>query len=136
MKIALHSLLAVFLLGSPVDDPEEINFAELSNFDYEEGKDLPKAVMKHHEKLVTVGGFMATEDGTEGDVEYFILVNDACGCEGTPKLNEMIFCAMPEGKTVKIKPGTVSVTGTIYVEEEMEEGVVVPLYTMAVDAVK
>ena len=136
MKIAINSLLAVFLLGSPVDDPEEINFAELSNFDYEEGKDLPKSVTKHHEKLVTVGGFMATEDGTEGDVEYFILVNDACGCEGTPKLNEMIFCAMPEGKTVQIKPGTVSVTGMIYVEEEKEEGVVVSLYTMAVDSVK
>ena len=67
---------------------------------------------------------------------YFILVNDACGCEGTPKLNEMIFCAMPEGKTVNIKPGTASVTGTIYVEEEKEEGVVVSLYTMAVDSVK
>lgn len=136
MKVALLSILATFLLGSPTDDPEEINFAELSNFDFEEGMELPKSVTKHHKKLVTVGGFMATEDGAEGDVEYFILVNDACGCEGTPKLNEMIFCAMPEGQTVTIKPGTVSVTGTIYVEEEKEEGVVVSLYTMSVDSVK
>jgi len=136
MKTALLPIVAAFLLGSPVGDPTEINFAELSNFDYEEGKEMPESVTKHHKKLVKVGGFMATEDGVGGDVEYFILVNDACGCEGTPKLNEMIFCAMPVGQTVKIKPGTVSVTGTIHVEEEKEEGVVVSIYTMSVDSVK
>jgi hypothetical protein len=135
MKIALLSILTAVLLGSP-DDPVEINFAELSNFDYEEGMDLPKSVTKLHEKLVVVGGFMATEDDSTGEVEYFILVNDACGCEGTPKLNEMIFCAMPEGEKVKIKPGTALVTGTIHVEEEIEEDVVVSIYTMAVDSVK
>ena len=135
MKIALLTALTCCLLAAPLDEPEEISFQVLSNYEYKESMDLPKSVTKYHKKTIQVGGFMATEDGSGGEVEYFILVNDACGCEGTPRLNEMIFCAMPEGERTTIKPGTVSVTGTLYVEEEIEEGVVVSLYTMAVDSV-
>ncbi len=135
MKIALLTALTSCLLAVPLDEPEEISFQVLSNYDYKESMDLPRFVTKYHKKKIQVGGFMATEDGSEGDVEYFILVNDACGCEGTPKLNEMIFCAMPEGEKTRIKPGTVCVTGTLYVEEEIEEGVVISLYTMEVDSV-
>jgi hypothetical protein len=43
---------------------------------------------------------------------------------------------MPEGETVKIKAGIADVTGTLYVEEEKEDGVVVSLYTMDVESVK
>jgi hypothetical protein len=140
MKITLLSVLTTCLLATPLDETqdkaEEVNFQVLSNFDFEEGMELPTSVTKYHEKKVKVGGFMATEDGSDGEVEYFILVNDACGCEGTPMLNEMIFCAMPEGEKTTIKPGTVWVTGKLYVEEEIEEGVVVTLYTMEVDSVK
>ena len=136
MKIALLSLLTTCLLATPLDEAEEINFQVLSNFEYKQGAAVPESVTKYHEKKVKVGGFMASEDGSDGEVEYFILVNDACGCEGTPLLNEMIFCAMPEGKMTTIQPGTVWVTGTLYVEEEIEEGVAMSLYTMEVESVK
>ena len=45
-------------------------------------------------------------------------------------------CAMPEGETVKIKPGTAEVTGTLFVEEVKEDDVVVALYSMDVESVK
>jgi hypothetical protein len=48
----------------------------------------------------------------------------------------MVFCAMPEGKTTKLRDGRVMVTGTFYVSEEKEEGVVISLYGLEVDSVK
>jgi hypothetical protein len=137
MKTAILTILSLAMLplASSVEPPT-VGFDVLASFDYEEGMKLPEEVTKHHEKKVTVTGFMATEDGSEGDVEYFIIINDACGCEGTPKLNEMVFCAMPEGETVKIKPGTAEVTGTLFVEEVKEDDVVVALYSMDVESVK
>ena len=137
MKTAVLTLLALALLpaGDNVEPPA-LGFDVLAGFDYKEGMKLPAEITKHHKKKVRVGGFMKTEDGSEGDVEFFILVNDACGCEGTPKLNEMVFCAMPEGETVKIKPGIADVIGTLYVEEEEEDGVVISLYTLDVESVK
>ncbi|MCA8957898.1 MAG: DUF3299 domain-containing protein [Planctomycetes bacterium] len=135
MKLATWTLLALTAAIAPVEDPVDTDFATLSGFDFKEGMTLPKDVSKLNGKKVKTSGFMTTEDGKDGEVEYFVLVNDACGCEGTPKINEMIFCAMPEGKKVKIKPGTVWITGTLSVGEEKEEGVVVSLYTMSIESV-
>ena len=136
MKTAAILLtLALLPLGSSVEPPK-VGFDVLASFDYEEGVAPPEEVTKHHKQRVKIAGFMATEDGSEGEVEYFILVNDACGCEGKPKLNEIVFCAMPEDETVKIKPGIVELTGTLFVEEEKEDGVVVSLYSMNVESVQ
>jgi hypothetical protein len=65
-----------------------------------------------------------------------MLVNEACGCNGTPKLNEVVFCTLPEGVTMDILPGVVTATGKLYVGEEKEDGVVVMLYQMDADTVK
>ncbi len=136
MKTALTLLtLALLSAGSGVEPPK-VGFDVLASFDYEEGMTPPEEVTKHHKKRVKVAGFMATEDDSEGEVESFILVNDACGCEGTPKLNEMVFCAMPEGETVTIKPGIVELTGILFVEEEKEDGVVIALYSMNIESVE
>jgi hypothetical protein len=136
MKSTLLSLLTCLVCAGPQKEPEHIGFAVLAGFDYEAGKALPAAVTKLDKQKVKVSGFMMTEDGSEGPTEYFVIVNDACGCEGTPKLNEMVFCAMPEGEKTKIRPGNVSVTGTLYVGEEKEEGVVVSLYGLSVDSIE
>lgn len=137
MKLAHTAALGLTLLLPP-GDPTEVDFQALSGFDYKEGMQLPAEVTQHNEQSVVIAGFMRREDEMSAaggdDVEYFMLVNDACGCEGTPKLNEIVFCAMPEGKTTKILPGIVKVTGTLYVGEEKEDGVVLALYTMDVDS--
>ena len=143
MKLALATTLGLLLVAGPAgpEDPVKVDFAALSGFDYEEGMELPAEVTAYNEKVVVVSGFMRREDeavlyGTgREDVEYFMLVNDSCGCEGTPKLNEIVFCAMPEGQTTEILPGIVEVTGTMYVGEEKEDDVVLALYTMDVDSI-
>lgn len=94
---------------------------------------LPETVTKYDGKLVQITGFMKREDGGDGETEEFLLVNDACGCNGTPKLNEIVFCAMPEGQKAKIQAGVVKMTGTLHIAEEKDGDDVLSLYTLDVD---
>lgn len=129
----LPLLLGLALLAT---DPVKTSFSVLAGFEFEEGKPLPKEVTELDEKVVTISGFMQREVPGSHPVEQFLLINDACGCNGTPKLNEIIFCALPEGTTTEIKPGIVHATGKLYVGEVKEEGVVVMIYQMDVDVLK
>jgi hypothetical protein len=129
---ALLALSASFLRG---DDPESIGFSVLAGFDYKPGMTLPADVTKYDKKRVIVTGFMKREDGGDGECEEFLIVNDACGCNGTPKLNEIVFCTMPENQKAKVLPGVVKITGTMYVGEEKDDGVVLSLYGMDVETV-
>lgn len=126
-----------FLLAALVpQDPEPVGFPVLAGYEYKEGMTLPKEVTKLDEKVVTIRGFMRRESPGGGPVNSFLLVNDACGCNGTPKLNEIVFCTLPDGVTMDIKPGVVTVTGKFYVGEEKEDGVVIMLYQMDADTVQ
>ena len=132
-------LRAIFLLGllaALPGDPIAVGFAKLAGFEWKEGQALPKEVTDLDEKEVTIRGFMQRETPGSGAVNQFLLINDACGCNGTPKLNEIVFCTLPDGVTMDIKPGVVSVTGKLYVGEEKEDDVVVMLYQMDADTVK
>ncbi len=136
MKLGLLSTLCALLFAAPPAEPTEVDFATISDYDYVEGMELPKEVTKYHEEEISISGFMRREDSGTGPVDFFMLINDACGCEGTPKLNEVIFCAMPSGESTEIKPGSVTVTGTIYVEEVLDDDIVVSIYNLDADTVK
>jgi len=128
--------LLLSLLALPGDDPIKTSFAVLAGFDYQEGMSLPKEVTDLDEKIVTISGFMQREIPGSGPVDTFLLINDACGCNGTPKMHEIVFCTLPAGVTMEIKAGVVHVAGKLYVGEEKEDGVVVMLYQMDADVVK
>jgi hypothetical protein len=132
--LRLCCLLAV--VATLPADPVAVGFAKLAGFEWKEGQSLPKEVTDLDEKEVTIRGFMQRETPGGGAVSQFMLINDACGCNGTPKLNEIVFCTLPDGVTMDVKPGVVSVTGKLYVGEEKEDGVVVMLYQMDADTVK
>ncbi|MFN8825676.1 MAG: DUF3299 domain-containing protein [Planctomycetota bacterium] len=127
--------LLLGLLACLGNDPISVGFGKLAGFDYTEGMTLPTEVSDLHEKVVTVRGFMRREVPGSGPMNAFLLVNDACGCTGTPKMNEIVFCTLPDGVTTDEKTGLVTVTGKLYVGEEKEEGVVVMLYQMDADTV-
>ena len=128
----LLGLFALALAGDPV----KTSFSVLAGFTFKEGMTLPKEVTELDEKVVTIAGFMQREVPGGSPVGQFLLVNDACGCNGTPKLNEIVFCTLPAGTTMDIKPGVVTVTGKLFVGEEQEDGVVVMVYQMDADGVK
>lgn len=128
--------LLLGLLACLGNDPIAVGFGKLAGFDYTEGMTLPTEVTALDEKVVTMRGFMRREVPGSGPMSAFLLVNDACGCTGTPKMNEIVFCTLPDGVTTDEKTGLVTVTGKLYVGEEKEEGVVVMLYQMDADSVK
>jgi hypothetical protein len=132
----LRSLAILGLLALTADEPIAVGFAKLAGFDFQDGMTLPKEVTDLDEKVVAIRGFMMREEPGSGAVNSFMLINDACGCNGTPKLNEIVFCTLPDGVTMDIKPGVVTVTGKLYVGEVKEEGVVLMIYQMDADTVK
>lgn len=132
----LRSACLLALLAAVGAEPIAVGFAKLAGFDYQEGMTLPKEVTDLDEKEVAIRGFMQREVPGSSPVNSFMLINDACGCNGTPKMTEIIFCTLPDGVTMDIKPGVVTVTGKLYVGEEKEDGVVVMLYQMDADTVK
>ena len=134
MKATTLALLTLLPLAQ--QDPEKTSFTVLAGFDYTEGMTLPSEVTVLDEKVVTISGFMRREFPGGGPVNQFLLINDACGCEGTPMMNEIVFCALPENVTTDIKVGVVKVTGKLYIGEVEEDGVVVMLYTMDADKVE
>ena len=124
------------LLACLAQDPTKIGFATLAGFEYSEGMALPKEVTDLDQKVVKISGFMQREVPGGGPVNQFLLINEACGCNGTPKMNEIVFCTLPDGVTMDVLPGVVTVTGTLYVGETKEEGVVVMIYQMDADTVQ
>lgn len=117
-------------------DPVAVGFGKLAGFDYTEGMTLPGDVTALDQQVVEVRGFLRREVPGSGPMGSFLLVNDACGCTGTPKMNEIVFCTLPDGVTTDEKPGVVTVTGKLYVGEVKEDGVVLMLYQMDADSVK
>ena len=133
---ASSTYLALAILTLMGQGPTKTSFSVLASFDYTEGMKLPKEVTDLDEVEVTISGFMRREVPGGSAVNQFMLVNDACGCTGTPKLNEIVFCTLPDGVTMDVKVGIVTVTGKLYVGEEKEDGVVIMIYQMDADIVK
>ena len=119
-----------------MQDPVRTNFAVLAGFEFSKGMKLPDEVTALDGKIVQLSGFMARELPGSGPVGQFLMINDACGCNGTPKLNEIVFCALAEGTTMEIKAGIVQVTGKLYVGEQTEEDEVVSIYVLDADSVQ
>ena len=127
--------LSLLLLTAATVEPEPVGFDVLAGFDYSEGMQLPKEVTAFDEKEVQIRGFMRREFPGDGPVNAFMLINDNCGCTGTPKMNEIVFCMLPEGETEDVHEGVVTVRGKLYVGEEKEDGVVIMIYQMDAEEV-
>ena len=128
-------LAGALLLAVPFG-PRTVDFGLLASFEYREGMALPKGVTELDKKEVKVSGFMRGENGATEGLEFFMIVNEACGCAGEPKLNEVIYCAMPEGQKVNLSAAPVKVTGTMYVGEEKEGDYVTSLYRMEIQKIE
>ena len=132
----MKSVAALLLLCALGQDPLKTSFAVLAGYEFRAGMDLPAEVLALDDKDVTISGFMQREVPGSGPVGQFLLISDACGCTGTPKLNEIVFCALPDGVTMDVKPGVVHVRGKLYVGEDKVDGTVVSVYVMDVDTVQ
>jgi hypothetical protein len=135
LRLPLTLMLLAAATGRPITDPEPVGFPVLAGYTYTEGMTLPKEVTDLDEKTVQIRGFMRREFAGTGPVSSFMLINDACGCNGTPMMNEIVFCTLPDNVMMEIKTGVVTVTGKLYVGEEKEDGDVILIYAMDADTV-
>jgi hypothetical protein len=135
IRLPLSVLLLTAIGATPLQDPMPIGFPVLAGYEYKEGMTLPKEVTNLHEKVVEIRGFMRREFAGSGPVNSFMLINDACGCMGTPMMNEIIFCTLPADVKMELLTGVVTVTGKLYVGEEKEDGDVILIYAMDADTV-
>lgn len=134
MKLAFLVALALALV--PADDPVPVDFATLSDFDYEPGMELPEEVRRLDGSKVRVSGFIRTEDGRTDDISVFWLVNQNCDCQGTPRINELILCTMPDGETISNDDSLIEATGLFEAAEQRKDDYVVSLYRMRVRSVR
>jgi len=135
IRLPLTFLLLTTIGATPIQDPEPVGFPVLAGYEYEEGMTLPKEVADLNQKVVEIRGFMRREFAGSGPVNSFMLINDACGCMGTPMMNEIVFCTLPDGVEMELLTGVVTVTGKLYVGEEKEDGDVILIYAMDADTV-
>ncbi len=133
MKFAAVLLPLLALLPQ---DPQKTSFEVLAGFDFVPGMTLPAKVTALDGAVITISGFMRREVPGGDPVHEFLLVNDACGCTGSPKLNEIVFCVLPDGVTLDVAVGIVRVTGKLYVGEQKEDGEVIAIYQLDADEVK
>ena len=132
--LTLIPLLFASFRGAPGEKAIEVDFSVLAGFQYKEGMTLPAEITKLNGKLVRIVGFLRNEE-QQNSCHEFWLVNQNCDCQGSPKMNEWVFCTMPEGKTVDLgdEPGVV--TGRLEVGEQKEDEFVVSIYRLEVQKV-
>jgi hypothetical protein len=100
---------------------------------------IPDWVKKLDGAKVAVSGFMVPFDVQDDGVLSFSIVKSILICcfGQTPRVNENVMCQMPEGKPAKFLVNIpLRVSGTLHVAEVHEDGYLVSLYSMDVDAVE
>ena len=123
----------LMLAGPTWSEPEEVEILTLTSIDYKEGEELPDEVKDLDGKHIKIEGFF-DNDTSEGSTT-FLLVNDGCGCEGSPKIHHFIEVTLESG-TTGYRPDRVTVVGTLSVGEVKEDGYVVSLYRLSAESVK
>ena len=106
---------------------------ELRDFKYRRGKKLPKKIRALDGKKVRVKGFMNI-DTPEG-MEEFLLVSDSCGCDGTTKPHHFVLVQL-DGETTTFNPDEITVTGTISIGEEEQDGLVTSVFRIKAESVE
>lgn len=111
----------------------EMTILELGNFPYDpDTGGVPADVEALEGMEIRLSGYMVPGYQTER-LQEFTLVPDIYECcfGQPPGLEHTIFVKLPEGKSVSFYYGEVEVTGRLQVEEELNDGYVVNLFTIA-----
>ena len=115
------------------DDVMDVTLEELRDFKYRRGKKLPKKIRALDGKRVRIKGFMNI-DTPEG-LEEFQLVSDSCGCDGTSKPHHFVLVQL-DGETTTFNPDEITVTGTISIGEEEQDGLVTSVFRIKAESVE
>jgi hypothetical protein len=137
-------------VSTPANPYATVDFYAISNFDYnpqdkydptpkKAAGTIPDFVKGLNGKKISIYGNAMPLDLDKAGTNEFILNAsiDACGFGGVPRINEWAYVSLPAGQKARLYPGDeVVVKGTFYVEERIEGGRIVGLYSIIADSVR
>lgn len=135
---ALFVLIPLFGgVGAFADDPPEelpttVDLYDLTDIDWQPGKEVPKWIRDLDGERVRIGGNMHPSMGQRA--AEFMLVTDACVCGGRPQPHHYVDVTLDE--KVDYKSGLIDVIGTFRVEEVEENGYVVSLFHLEAERIE
>jgi hypothetical protein len=103
------------------------------------GGSVPASVRVLHGQKIRITGNAMAIDYSSGFMTEFILNSsiDYCGFGAEPRINEWIYVRMAPGGKARIYTGVeLEVAGTLTIREEVENGLVVGLYSIVADQTK
>lgn len=128
-----------------------VKFAELANYSYNAKE--PWATMPHFanpsgippqiwwldgQRIAVLGNVLPITWETDGSHEFMLMISqDMCGYGAIPRLNESIHVTMKENLKKQLFQGNeYQVKGVLHIKEEIEDDLVVSLYSMDADSVE
>lgn len=115
------------------EDPVVVDFQTLMSFEYEVGGGIPDEVLELDGQRIRIDGY--TDQNTPEGSRVFWLTSDACGCNGTPKLNHFVEVTLQRGK-IGYRPDLLTLEGDFSVGEVEEDGFIVSLYRLEVESLR
>ncbi len=114
---------------SQPDEPVAVDIWWLTDFQYEEGGQLPERIARLNGKPVVLTGYMHTFQKPQTGT--FLMVDDGCACGGRPQVNRFVEVTLADDATTPYRPGLLDVSGVLEVKEKRDEdGFVVSLFRL------
>jgi len=107
------------------EEPIEVDFTTLMDFEFERGKEIPKKIRQYDGKEIRITGYMDTY--TQENSRQFYLMSASCGCDGEVELNHFVDVRLTD-QIVGYDPSKLDVVGTFRIEEVEEEGFLVSIF--------
>lgn len=119
----------------------ETNLKAMGNFNFDGNngtiEDVPAQWRALDGKKLSLEGEIWAPNEASDEIHNFELVYSIAKCcfGGPPKVQERIYCKVPEGKSISYEGGVANVKGTLHVSVKKEGGAVTSVYTMEVESV-
>jgi hypothetical protein len=112
------------------DGFEEVPWALLSSFEYEEFAPIPAAIKAKNGKLVGLTGYMITLQETESIHEFLLVESVWTCCFGVAPDVHQVVVVTKEGSGIEYTTEPLLLLGTLEVGEETEDGFVTSIYRL------
>ena len=118
----------------------ETNLKAMGNFTFDGNngtiEDVPAQWRALDGKKLSLVGEIYAENEAGNEIHHFQLVYSIAKCcfGGPPKVQERIFCEVPDGKSISYEGGFYNVKGTLHVSVKKEGGAVSSVYTLDVES--
>ncbi len=157
IRMVLFIGIIAFLIGSPVyiliseqltggihhsGQYYEVNLKAMGNFTFDGNNgtinDVPQQWRDLDGKKLSLVGEIYAPSEASNEIHRFELVYSIAKCcfGGPPKVQERVFCVVPNNGTIEYQGGFANVKGTLHVKIAKDAGAVTSVYVLDVESVE